>query len=125
MNRCSLLSWSSHSAFVAPLINYIRHHIRLTSYVYQHHNILKTHQLPSRLYSDSSPPTPPKFPASLWHHFARDCLHQHCSNNINPRNVTLYSRLYSTIYSLGNVFNCYSVNLQPVWKIMYHIMHKF
>ena len=61
MNRCSLLSRSSRSAFVAPLINCITHHICLTFYVYQHHNILKTHQLPSRLYLDSSPPIPANF----------------------------------------------------------------
>jgi len=45
--------------------------------------------------------------------------------NYETHNGKLYSRLYSTIYSIATVFNCYSVNSQPVWKIMYHIMHKF
>jgi hypothetical protein len=124
MNRCSL-SWSSRSALVAPLINYIRHRTCLTSYVYQHRNILKAHQLPSRVYLDSSPPTPPKFPASPWHHFVKDVgLHQHYSNNIKPCNGKLHSKLYSTTYSIGTMLNCYSVNSQPVWKIMYHIIQK-
>ena len=98
MNRCSLLSWSSCSAFVAPLANYMPHNICSSSYVYQHHNILKINQLLSRLYSVSSPPTPPKFPASPWHHITKDIgLHQQCTNNINTALIT--SNLVMTNYT--------------------------